>query len=199
MDTAGLPDISISGPWRRPSTEWRAAGRWSLWGVAAAGAVTLSVFAVATSAVWASGVTVAGLSILSVVDVRSRRLPTSAVHAMAALTAVGLLGQALLAGSGGQLARSVIAAVAAGTGLGAVWLVAPRHLGLGDVRLLATVLPVTAFASWVTVAWTVEVTCLAGLVSVPLVRLGRRDASDALSIPLAPALLAGFIVAVLVS
>lgn len=169
-----------------------AAGRVGL----AAAVLPVSLALAAAAGVWAVTACVGGLALGSATDVKVRRIPTRIVTATGCGATLLLVAQALIESRLADLVRSGLVAVTAGGSLGLVWYVAPRMIGLGDVRLVTLVAPVAAFSSWRIAVWTGELTCLAGGAMAVFTRLRRGPGFSDATIPLAPALLAGFSVAV---
>jgi leader peptidase (prepilin peptidase)/N-methyltransferase len=136
--------------------------------------------------------------LLAVIDLRCLRLPDPLVALLAAVTAGPLTIAAVLTGDPGRLGRAALAAGLTGLIHLLIALAPGAGLGLGDVKL-ATVLAFTlGFTGWPAL---VAGLALPHLVNGPIAlallltrRAGRRTA-----LPLGPALLAGALLALLVT
>ncbi|MGH2370300.1 MAG: prepilin peptidase [Chloroflexota bacterium] len=138
----------------------------------------------------------AALVVLSVVDVRSKVIPSRVVNPAIALC-LGLLALAAVAGQHwGRLTTALLGAGLAGGVLLAIHLIAPGGMGFGDVRLGVLVGLVLGWLSLGTVAVGVFLAfLLAAAFGVGLRRL-RGPSSDR-HVPFGPYLAAGAVVAVL--
>lgn len=130
-------------------------------------------------------------------DVTTRRVPKLGVRILLLAFLVSLL---FVLGVERELAP-VIRAAAIGTaafvGLGALWWVRPSAIGFADVKLTALATSAAAVTSWVAVARVLLVTVAVATVTMGLLLAAhsrrRADGWDR-TIPLAPALCAGFVV-----
>jgi prepilin signal peptidase PulO-like enzyme (type II secretory pathway) len=158
--------------------------------VAGATAGVASVVGSYSSAWLAVSLASVGLSVAAVVDVLERRVPTAVAHGTTVISVVGLAALA----STSDLWRDLALALAA-TGLvvavyAGLWLA--RAAGFGDVRLAAaTVTAAPAGVGYVSAMLLVPALVVGTIGLVQLV-LRRRVTS----LPMAPALVAGWLVAV---
>ena len=136
----------------------------------------------------ATGVTAAALVPLAVYDVRERRIPKRVVYPASLTAASALLVSAAVAGEWGRLGSAVVACLLTVAALTAAWWLS--GVGFGDVRLGGLV---SLTAGWhgaaVSIAMWWWIAVMAAVVAL-LMRVGGHKA-----IPLAPAIAAGWAVA----
>lgn len=138
----------------------------------------------------------AALVVLCVIDLELLRLPTPILLAAAALGAPLLLAASAASGTWSACTHAAIAAGVCGGALLLVWLLVPRGIGLGDVRL-ATLCG--GFLGWlgyrVTAVGFMAAFLSAGIVALVLLGVGRAGRRTRL--PFGPFLGLGAMVAVL--
>lgn len=138
----------------------------------------------------------AGLVAVSVADVRVGLVPRVLVYPTLALMAASLVGAAAATGDWHALLSSAVGGAAGFLVFFAIWFVAPRSMGFGDVRLAGVI---GAGLGWLgypelylgfLVAFVVG--AVVGLVKMAVQGTGRKTA-----LPFGPALAAGAVVGVL--
>ena len=168
---------------------------------------SIAVVAIAGAAwaVWASGpgwttpafaAAAVGWAALGVIDARTRRLP-DVVNIPTTATTAGLLVLAAIAtGASPDLARAALAALALTAGYAMVWFIAPAGgVGLGDVKLAASIGLITGWVGWETVVIAALVPWLVAAVPAAVVLLLGR-ARDDRHLPFGPYMIVGAIAAV---
>jgi leader peptidase (prepilin peptidase) / N-methyltransferase len=128
---------------------------------------------------------------VSVVDVDVHRIPNRAslMVALTSLTYVVIDGA--ITPDYRRALSAVVAGVAAGVvGFGVAWL---GGVGLGDVKLLAALVPVPAYLGWGAIAVTAVALALGGVVA-GLLSVGKRQLSTRL--PAGPVIALGFLMGV---
>ncbi|OJF10763.1 prepilin peptidase [Couchioplanes caeruleus] len=144
-------------------------------------------------AFWIFAVVGAGLA---VIDVRRRRLPYPLVGTAAAASALCFAVDAAVHGSEGSLLRALAAALIAALLMLGVALSFPGQLGLGDVALSGAVTLNLAWLSWqAAIAGMFIAFLLQGVIGL-LVRVRTRAPA---TLPMGPAMWAGWLLAVAVS
>lgn len=113
----------------------------------AATVALLSRWPVAPAMAWFAAAAVA----LTVIDLRTLRLPNALVYPTVAFLAVWLSITGLVSGSGDAALRAMVAGVASTGVYLALHAAAPGNLGMGDVKFAAAVGMVTGWYSW---GWT---------------------------------------------
>ncbi|MDR2253665.1 MAG: prepilin peptidase [Bifidobacteriaceae bacterium] len=130
---------------------------------------------------------------LTAIDARTRRLPDAIVYPSYPVLAVLLTLGSWASGDWSALARGAIGALALLVGYGALVLVAPRGMGLGDAKLAGLVGLVLAYQSWgvfaVGALGAFLLGALWGIGVIVRTRGGRRTA-----IPFGPWMCAGAVV-----
>lgn len=151
----------------------------------ASGSALAPVFALLAYVVFA------GASIvLTLVDIRIRRLPDAIVVPTFAAVLVLFLAAALTAGDPTPLLRALGGATIAFAGYLLVSLASRGGMGFGDVKLAAVVGLATAWTAWsAVIVATVSAFVLAGVLGLVLLAL-RRAGRDA-SVPFGPWMLVG--------
>jgi len=130
---------------------------------------------------------------LAEIDLAERRLPDPLVGGLGVL-----VGLPLTVGYWPAVPRSLAAAAILGLGYLAIALLPGRGLGLGDVKLAAVLGYLLGFAGWPAVLIGAVVPhVVTGPVALFLLVTGRADRRSA--VPLGPALLAGAVVAAVVT
>lgn len=156
--------------------------RWGEWWAAGPVAFTLALAALAYLAV-------AGVR-LSVLDIRTHRLPNAIVLPSYAVAGVLLAGSALAAGAPGQLWRIAGAGLALGLFYWGLHALYPAGMGLGDVKLAGVLGMYLGFLGWGhVVAGAAAGFVLGGLWGVALIASGRGTAKT--HIPFGPFMLSG--------
>ena len=79
----------------------------------------------------------AGLVTLAVTDLRHHRLPTRTIYLSGAAAGTALILAAATTDNWARLAAAAVCAVAAAVVFATLWLISPKSLGFGDVRLAA--------------------------------------------------------------
>lgn len=134
---------------------------------------------------------------LSLVDLRSHRLP-NALNLPSYPIAAGLLGAAALVGSGsGSLARALLGGAASYLLYLALRLASPRGVGFGDVKLAGVLGMYGGWLGWS--VWTLSLltaSLYAGAVGLVLLALGRAGLRS--RVAMGPCLVAGALTAALV-
>lgn len=180
-----------SASWWRPRSV-----QWTQIAVVAAVAVALAVAAAAAQPRAAWLLLAAGGAVLSVVDVRTQRLPLPLTISLAASEALVLTVTALVDGDPGRLLRAAAAALVAGAAWFCLVLAAPRSLGLGDVWVAGLCAALLGWSGWSTVlagqaaAWVLAVPLAAAIAATRPGQIGRH-----MPVPLGPAIIAGAVVA----
>ena len=189
--------MSAEGPVRLPARWWRGrparpsivAGTALITGASAGLAVGSVPMTAAAPAFWLFAVVGIGLSIM---DVRRHRLPHALTGGLWAACIVCFTAAATVEGDVDPLRRAIIAGVAASAGLLAIALALPGQLGLGDVVLGGAVTLSLGWLSWRA--------ALLGLVAALLLQaavgLGVSVRARQAVIPMGPALIAGWLVAI---
>lgn len=127
---------------------------------------------------------------LAAIDLASTRIPDRILGPSAAF-AIACFVVALAAGGGaGSISRALVAALAVGSGFVALALVAGGGFGLGDCKLLAFIALMSGYQSWVTVTRAL----FAGLAIAALAGLIARRLRGSRQVPLAPWLIAGALI-----
>ncbi|GAA3302559.1 prepilin peptidase [Dactylosporangium vinaceum] len=185
-------NTAVGGPWRRSLT---AAGVAGLTGTVLVWRLpTTPVPAACLLAAWLLFLQ-AGL-LLTIADLETRRLPTSAIAATAAAASVLLLiGAAAGHDPGPILAALTGAALVGGTYL-ALAVLTPAGPGMGDVRLAALTGGLAAATGWNTLLLTAMLPYLLGLPSA-IVQYRRGGGNR--HIPFGPFLAAGAVTAVIIT
>lgn len=204
---AGIPITAIAysapahGSLRVPDGWWR--------GAPARPAAVLAVSLMAGSAAWLVAwrlpmsttmpafwvFAVVGVG-LAVIDVRRRRLPYPLTGTAAAASALCFAGDAAVYGSGGSLLRALAAAAITALVMLAVALSFPGQLGLGDVALSGAVTLNLAWLSWhAAIAGMFIAFLLQGVIGMTVRARTRAPAT----LPMGPAMWAGWLLAVVVS
>ena len=179
-----------SASWWRPRSV-----RWTQIAVAAV-AVALAVAATPAQPRAAWLLLAAGGAVLSVVDVRTHRLPLPLTISLAAGEGLVLTATAVTDGDPGRLLRAAAAALVVGAAWLGLVLAAPRSLGLGDVWLAALCAALLGWSGWSTVlagqaaAWVLAVPLAAVIAATRPGRIGRH-----MPVPLGPAIITGAVVA----
>lgn len=138
----------------------------------------------------------AALVVLCVVDLELKRLPTPILVTAGALGAPLLVAASAVSGTWDACVHAAVAAAVCGGAFLLVWLLVPRGIGLGDVRLAGLC---GGFLGWlgyrVTAVGFVTAFLSAGVVALALLgsgRIGRRA-----KLPFGPFLAGGAVVAIL--
>jgi leader peptidase (prepilin peptidase) / N-methyltransferase len=138
----------------------------------------------------------AGLVALSVIDLEHFLLPNRIVYPLDAAVPVLLAVAAAGDDDWSAFGRALLAGVVAVTAFGALHLVSPRSLGLGDVKLVAALGTSLGWLGWGALAVGAvlgfAIGAVVGLALVLAGRLGRRD-----HLPFGPFLAAGTLVTLL--
>ena len=141
------------------------------------------------------------LTWLAWVDVRSKRIPTSAVYAVAAIAVVGCVCQLPVLGWSGVADVLLVAVAATAILLGCALLTAGRAIGAADVRLAFPLGVLVGPLGWSGLAATMILAVLvmfpAAIISVIARRRGGSGAAAML--PFAPGLVAGAVLALLLA
>jgi leader peptidase (prepilin peptidase)/N-methyltransferase len=132
--------------------------------------------------------------VLGSVDLLTHRLPDRVTYPAAAVCAAAFLVDAAVLDTWGALVRALAASGAALAVAGLGWLVSPRGLGLGDVKLLGLLGLVLGWFGWGVLLAGVFLGLLAGAL-VSLVLLASRRVGWRTAIPFGPPLLAGAVLA----
>ncbi len=133
------------------------------------------------------------LVVLSVIDLRERRLPDRIVLPSIAIGFVLLSAAALLDGDPNRIATSLVGAAVFGGVLFALHLVSPAGLGFGDVKLGVLLGLYLGSVSLALVLWGLLLGSLVGAAIAVPVALHARDRHA--GIPFGPALAAGTVLA----
>lgn len=139
----------------------------------------------------------AASSVLAVVDLAEKRLPNAVIVPLLAAVAVLLLAASALTGTWSRMLAALIGCAAMFLLFVLLTLVAPRSLGMGDVKLAA---PVGLLLGWFGLgAWLLGLVAgavIGGVVAV--IALASRRVTLRGSVAFGPAMLAGAVLAVLV-
>jgi leader peptidase (prepilin peptidase) / N-methyltransferase len=133
---------------------------------------------------------------LAWIDAAVRRLPDVLTAAAYAGTVVLLTAAAAGSGHWGALLRAVLGGLALAAGYLAIALISPSGMGLGDVKLSASLGTAMAWTGWATLArGTIAGLVLAAVYGVALLASGRATLRQ--HIPLGPFMIAGAFLALL--
>ncbi len=205
---AALPAVVARIPDRRPAEDEPASPPYR---VLAAKPRLRPALALTTAATWALVVwarrespadlpaflLVATLGVaMAYVDVRIHRLPDRLTATSFGGGVVLLTGAAAITGDWGDLGRALLGAAATTAFYLALAVARPADLGLGDVKLAATVGLLLGWVGWSTVvSGTLLAFVLGGVAGLGLIAAGRAGRRTA--IPFGPPMLAGALLAVL--
>ncbi|MFZ6003072.1 MAG: hypothetical protein ACOYXM_03995 [Actinomycetota bacterium] len=156
---------------------------------------------VAALGVWQTGLiavvpAATGLAALAVSDVTSRRFSLRTLRVASVLVAVGLLVDSSRAAAWDRLAVAAAVTVLVATALAGAWL-GTRGIAFGDVLLTSFAVAVPAWLSPRAAAVTVFVAVVAAALLVLVRRVGGGDGTGS-TVAIGPALLAGWVVAMVV-
>jgi len=140
----------------------------------------------------------AGLLALSVVDLRTLRLPNRILGPLTVGVVIAFGVAAAIDDDWSALLRGALAGAAAFGGLGVLHLVSPRGMGFGDVKLAFLLGVVTGWISWGTLVLGLFVAVVLGAVIGVAVTKAAGQSIRARQIPFGPFLAAGTLLAVLV-
>lgn len=204
---AGIPLAAIAysapahGNLRLPAGWWRGAPARLLTVAAVSlttGAITAAVGSLlptsaALPAYWLFAVLGVGLAII---DVRQHRLPHVLTGTLIFTCLTSFVIVAAMSGNPAPLLRAVIAGVIATTTLFVIALSLPGQLGLGDVTLVGAITMSLAWLSWHAAAHGLIIgLTLQGVLGF----LARTRSRSRTALPMGPALLAGWLAAILAS
>ncbi|UUU28445.1 A24 family peptidase [Streptomyces sp. CA-210063] len=134
--------------------------------------------------------------LLAIVDARAHRLPDVLTLPLAVAVLVLLGVVALLPGADGSWKTALLGSVALGAGFFAMFLIAPRGLGFGDVKLALALGAVLGWRGWgILLAGTFAGYLLFSLYGIGLILTRRSSRTKA--IPVGPFVLAGTLVGTL--
>lgn len=188
--TVAFAEGQSAGWWRPRSV------RWTQIAVVGAVAVALAVAAAPARPRAAWLMLAAGGAVLSVVDVRTHRLPLPLTISLATGEGLVLIVTELVDGDPGRLLRAAAAALVVGAAWFCLVLASPRSLGLGDVWVAALCAALLGWSSWSTVlagqatAWALAVPLAAAIATTRRSQIGWH-----MPVPLGPAIIAGAVVA----
>lgn len=137
-----------------------------------------------------------GLVAVSVADVRVGLVPRVLVYPTLALMAVGLVAAAGVDGDWRSLLSAAIGGAAGFLVFFAIWFVAPRSMGFGDVRLAGVIGAGLGWLGYAELYLGFLVAFVVGA-AVGLVKMGVQGTGRKTSLPFGPALAAGAVVGVL--
>ncbi|WP_026189375.1 prepilin peptidase [Salinispora mooreana] len=204
---AGIPLAAIAysapahGNLRLPAAWWRGAPAGLLTVAAVSittGATTAAVgsllpISAALPAYWLFAVLGVGLVII---DIRQHRLPHVLTGTLIFTCLISFVIVAVMSGNPAPLLRAVIAGVITMTTLLIIALSLPGQLGLGDVTLVGVITASLAWLSWYAAAHGLIVgLTLQGVLGF----LARARSRSRTALPMGPALLAGWLAAILAS
>lgn len=136
------------------------------------------------------------LLVIAVIDARTRRIPNALTYPLTPVLVVLLVLAALLEGDPAAALRVVLGGLAAFCALLALALISPRGMGMGDVKLAASIGAALGYLGWGHVLLGLFVGFLyGGLTAIVLLLARRRTRRDLL--PFGPYLAAGALTAVL--
>lgn len=136
------------------------------------------------------------LVVLALIDAGTRRIPNRLTYPLAPALLVLLGGGALIAGVPGSALRAVLGGLAAGGVLLLMALIAPRGMGMGDVKLAALIGIGLGVLGWAeVVVGIMGGFVLGGVAGVALLATGMRGRKD--MIPFGPYLAAGAVMSLL--
>jgi leader peptidase (prepilin peptidase)/N-methyltransferase len=140
---------------------------------------------------WLAGAGVA----LAGIDIDVKRLPNAIVYPSIVVVGGWLVGLSLVLGEPWQAGRTVAAALALGAFFGVIHLIAPRGMGMGDVKLAILIGAALGWLGWTEVLVGGFLAFLLGaVVGVALMLLGRAGRKSAL--PFGPFMLLGCLIAI---
>lgn len=128
--------------------------------------------------------------VLSAIDFETQRLPDKVVAAFAIITFVCLLAATAASGEWGSLVRAVVSAVALGAFYLGAFLVYPRGMGFGDVKMAPVLGAVLGFAGWAALTVGTFAAFLWGAL-VGVIVMAERRRSRGVRIPFGPWMFAG--------
>lgn len=134
--------------------------------------------------------------VLSVIDIRTHKLPNKYVLPAYPVAAVLLLGAALAAGMPHVVISAVGGALAAGTLYWLLWALYPAGMGFGDVKLAGVLGMFLGFLSWQHVLLGLGAGFVVGGLWGVAVIVSRRGTAKS-AIPFGPSMLAGALAAML--
>lgn len=152
----------------------------------------------ATAQLVAYLLTAAGLLVLSVIDLRTMRLPNRILGPLTAGVVIAFGVAAAIDDDWSALLRAALAGAAALFGLGVLHLVSPRGMGFGDVKLAFVLGVVMGWISWGTLVLGLFLAVVLGAVIGVAVAKAGGESIRARQIPFGPFLAAGTVLAVLV-
>lgn len=167
------------------------------WLPVSAAAVVLAVLASTGHPPLAWWVLSVGGAVLSVVDIRTHRLPARFTRPLTGVIAVALCGAALITPDPTALIRAAAAAVVVAGGYLAIRFCSPSALGQGDVRTAAIAGGVVGYTGWVPVGQAQLLTVLlAGVTALILRCRPTVMTSRTGQVPLGPAIVVGAVLTV---
>ncbi|MFJ2060366.1 prepilin peptidase [Streptomyces sp. NPDC087908] len=136
------------------------------------------------------------LVLLGVIDLKVHRLPNVLTLPLAASALAGLGVAALLPGASGSFTGALGGMLALAGGYFVLFLISPRSLGFGDVKLALALGAALGWYGWTAlIAGTIAAHALAGVYALALLIL--RKAPHTSSIPFGPFLVSGTLLGVL--
>lgn len=173
-------------PVRYPAVEIGTAALWALIGYRFADSWALPAYLVLA----------AGLVALAVIDLEHQILPNRIVAALAIAGVVLLGAAAVISGDFGAFGRALAGAAAAFGAFGALHLISPRGLGMGDVKLAFVLGLYLGWLGWGEVALGLFLGFLLGsVIGIGLIVTGLRGRKD--PVPFGPFLATGTLIAVI--
>lgn len=136
------------------------------------------------------------LLVLSVIDARTRRIPNALTYPLTPVLTALLVAAALLEGAPGVALRVMLGGLSAFAALLLLALASPRGMGMGDVKLAASIGAALGYLGWGHIVVGIFGGFLyGGLTALLLMALRRRGRKDLL--PFGPYLAAGALTALL--
>ncbi|WP_156155951.1 prepilin peptidase [Demequina phytophila] len=135
--------------------------------------------------------------VLSAIDLETRRLPNPLTAAFAITASLAILVPAAFTGDWSPALRAVTGAVALGLLYGIAFVVYPKGMGFGDVKLAPTIGAVLAFLGWPQLVVGAFAAFVWGA-AVGLVVMARSGRGRGVAIPFGPWMCVGAVTGVLV-
>lgn len=136
------------------------------------------------------------LVVVSLIDIRTRKIPNRLTYPLTPALLVLLVAGALLEGEPAVAVRAFLGGVAAFGVLLVLALIQPKGMGMGDVKLAGFIGIGLGYLSWAHVALGIFLSfLLGGVIGVLLMATGKRTAKD--KIPFGPYLAVGALIALL--
>ncbi len=134
--------------------------------------------------------------VLSAIDLEHHRLPNALTSAYAIVTAVTVLTAGVVTGSWDSSLRALVGAVALGLIYGLAFVIYPRGMGLGDVKLAPTIGAALGFLGWPVLIVGAFAAFLWGAIA-GVVAMSRQRQRKGVGIPFGPWMFVGALTGIL--